>query len=196
MYKISISGKANSGKNTISKLIVKELRRHFEKEKRISCGYVAFADPIKAMIRIMFPNLPEKHLTGSSEHRSQIIPGAFKDGIPLTVRQLLLDLGTEIGRGYKEDIWLDALDHSCKKLQHKSAIIVTDVRFKNEFDHLRKIGFYQIRLLRDSSLKIKHTSEINQDTIADNEFDYVLHNNGTVDSLRNEAVKIVKILTS
>jgi hypothetical protein len=194
MYKIAICGKANTGKNTVSKFIIKELRNQFRGKKTISYEYIAFADPIKAMIRLMFPTLPEKYLTGSSEHRASAIPGAFKEGKPLTVRQLLIDLGTGVGRSYKESIWLDAFDHTFEKAQNKSVVIVTDVRFRNEFDHLKNQGFYQIRLLRDSHTVINHSSETNQDSIRDEEFDYVLHNNGTLKDLKSEVLKIVSQL--
>lgn len=194
MYKIAICGKANTGKNTVSKLIRKEIAKN---QKGIFCEYIAFADPIKAMIRIMFPDLPEKYLTSSSHFRSEAIPGAFKDGQPLTVRQLLIDLGTGLGRNYKETIWLENFDNSFKKAvaKNKNMIIVTDVRFRNEFDHMKSQGFFQIRLLRDANIQASaqsnHVSETNQNTIADSEFDYVLDNNGTLKDLKNEVSKIV-----
>lgn len=194
MYKIAICGKANTGKNTVSKFIIKELRNKYKGKKTISHEYIAFADPIKAMIRLMFPTLPEKYLTGSSQHRAEAIPGAFKEGKPLTVRQLLIDLGTGVGRTYKESIWLDAFDHTFERSQGKSVVIVTDVRFRNEFDHLKNQGFYQIRLLRNSHTVINHSSETNQDSIRDEEFDYVLHNNGTLKDLKSEVLKIVSQL--
>lgn len=186
MYKIAICGKANSGKNTVSRFIVKELRNQFRGRKILSHKYIAFADPIKAMIRLMFPTLPEKYLTGSSQHRAEAIPGAFKNNTPLTVRRLLIDLGTEVGRSYKESVWLDAFDHTFELAKYKSIVIVTDVRFRNEFDHLKKLGFFQIRLLRDSHAKIDHASETNQDSIKDSEFDYVLRNNSSLVELKNE----------
>ena len=91
---------------------------------------------------------------------------------------------------------MDAFDHTFAKAQKKnrSLVIVTDVRFRNEFDHLKKLGFYQIRLLRNSHLYSNHISETNQDTIQDSEFDYVLHNNGTLDNLKEEVAKIVSKL--
>jgi hypothetical protein len=190
MYKIAICGKANTGKNTVSKILRKEISKN---QTGIFCEYIAFADPIKAMIRIMFPELPEKYLTGSSKFRSEVIPGAFKEGSPLTVRQLLIDLGTGVGRTYKETIWLEAFDHTFQRAQsrRKNMVVVTDVRFRNEFDHLKKLGFYQIRLLRDSHLQINHASETNQDSIRDDEFDYVLHNNGTLADLKKAATQII-----
>lgn len=196
MYKIAICGKANSGKNTVSKFIVKELRRQPKDKPHLSCKYIAFADPIKAMIRLMFPSLPEKYLTGSSSYRSSIISNAFKNGQPLTVRQLLTDLGTEVGRSYNQTIWLDAFDNAFEKAKANDydIVIVTDVRFRNEFDHLKKLGFYQIRLLRgepELSVKTGHSSETEQDTIKDDEFDYILHNNSTLKDLKKEVTNIV-----
>lgn len=197
MFKVAICGKANSGKNTVAKLIRKSLYAEFVGKRTISCDYIAFADPIKQIARTMFPDLPEKYLTGSSKFRSELVPGAFKDGVPLTVRQLLIDIGTS-GRAYKESVWLDAFDAAYKKSndKHKTMVIVTDVRFVNEFAHLKQKGFYNIRLLRDAHLKIDHASETNQDGIKNDEFDFVLDNNGSLKSLKEEVKKIVEIMKS
>lgn len=195
MFKIAICGKANSGKNTVSKLIYKSLYKKFVGKKTIGKEYIAFADPIKKIVRTMFPDLPEKFLTGSSKFRSEIVPGAFKDGVPLTVRQLLIDIGTN-GRSYKESIWLDAFDVAFKKAidKQKALIIVTDVRFINEFNHLKSKGFSNIRLLRDSHSKIDHASETAQDGIHNDEFDFIINNNGTLNDLKDEVKKIVDSL--
>jgi hypothetical protein len=189
MFKIAITGKANSGKNTVGKLLVQGLvasKRTMGRSK-----FIAFADPLKEIARITFPEIPRKWLYGPSKFRAQVIPGAFKEGVPLTVRQLLIDLGNEYGRRYQPDRWIRTFDHRVKKLRGYDMIVVTDCRFRNEFDHLKQQGYYQIRLLRDSQLKINDISETNQDGIQDSEFDYVLHNNGTLKSLEEEVTKIV-----
>lgn len=195
MYKISISGKANTGKNTLSKIIVEALRiqnRNWHKKRHqhflpLSVKYIAFADPIKEMIQTMFPTLPKEFLYGSSKFRNEVIPGAFKDGVPLTVRQLLMDLGTGLGRGYMDTVWLNNFDHRFKKNKKKDIVIVTDVRFRNEFEHLKKKGFFKVRLYRDTGQPtIKHVSEFNQNSIADEEFDYVIHNDKTLKDLKYE----------
>ncbi len=204
MYKISITGKANSGKNTVSHILSDAIRAKTglplsadNRDARIwRAQNIAFADPIKKMVKQMFPQIPSKHLYGSSQFRSLPIPGAFKDGVPLTIRQLLIDLGTGVGREYKKNLWLDVFDNTFGKAvkKNKDLVIVTDVRFRNEFDHLKKLGFYQIRLLRDDIAKINHISETNQDSIKDEEFDYILNNNGSLEDLRTEVCKIVKQL--
>lgn len=190
MYKIAITGKANTGKNTVGKLLANELIGGIYTE------FIAFADPIKNMVRLMFPEIPKKYLFGSSKYRSKIILGALKNDKPLTIRDALIDLGST-GRLYKENIWLDAFDHKFNKIKTKGlakAVIVTDVRFRNEFEHLKQLGFYQIRLVRDAHLKIDHVSETNQDSIKDDEFDFVINNNGTIDDLKISISTIVSHL--
>lgn len=196
MYKIAITGKANTGKNTVSKLLYDGISLAVSATPRVE--YIAFADPIKEMARHMFPEIKRKWLYGSSKYRAQVIPRAFKEGVPLTIRQLLIDLGTGVGRAYKETTWLEAFDYSFGKAQRKrrDIVIVTDVRFRNEFDHLKALGFFQIRLLRDAHLQINHSSETNQDSIRDDEFDYVLSNNGTLDDLKSGVSAIVPMLRS
>jgi deoxynucleotide monophosphate kinase-like protein len=189
MVKIAITGKAASGKNTVAKLICKSIH-HTQ-----SPVHLAFADPIKEMAQTLFPHLPPKYLYGSSKYRSEVISSAFKDGKPLTVRQLLIDLGTA-GRQYNHNIWIDILRHRLEVAQKKnpSIIIVNDVRFKNEFDFLKKLGFYQIRLYRDEHTKIDHASETDQDTIQDSQFDCILDNNGTLFDLKNNVQRIAPLI--
>lgn len=194
MYKIAITGKANTGKNTVAKLIFREL----DNPRYSLCyKYLAFADPLKEMLRIAYPELPRKWLYGSSKFRANPIPGASKDGNPYTVRQALIDLGNDFGRARKPDIWLANFDHRLQKWIKKDYdfIAVTDVRFRNEFDHLKKLGFFQVRVYRDEHAKIDDVSETNQDGILDSEFDYVIHNNSTLKVLKAEAAMAASKIT-
>lgn len=188
MILISISGKANTGKNTLSKLLADEIKSRLSDWKGNT--FIAFADPIKEIVKIMFPNLPKKYLFGSSEFRSKQIPGAFKNGEPLTIRMALTDIGTDF-KNYNYNLWLDVFNKRLAKSFKKSLVIVTDVRFKNEFDYLKQLGFYQIRIYRDEVVKSSHISETNQDTIKDSEFDYVINNSGTLEDLKAQVTKIV-----
>lgn len=197
MYKIAISGKANSGKNTVSKFLFDSIHDKVdEKFGPVFKGQIclAFADPIKEMARIMFPHVQRKYFFGSSQYRSEIIPGHFKNGQPLTIRQALIDIGTGLGRGYRDSIWLDVFDHRFNKSQNLTTIIVPDVRFRNEFDHLKNKGFYLIRLKREAHLKIDDISETNQDLIDDMEFDCILYNNSSLEKLQKDVDNIANIL--
>lgn len=199
MYKFAVCGKANSGKDTTSNIICESIIENFYSLPNHSShgcnGYktMALADPIKEMIRIMFPQVPRKHLYGPSKYRLELIPGAFKDGQPLTIRQLLMDLGTGLGRTYNSSIWLENIDLRLVKEEKKNraVVVVTDVRFRNEFDHFKNNDFKILKLVREDSLNINHISETQQDGIKDNEFSYVINNNGSLDDLKKEVLQMI-----
>lgn len=197
MYKIAICGKANAGKNTLANILYQEC---YEKDnatfltngglglQAYSGKFMAFADPIKEIVMVMFPRANKECLYGPSQLRAEAIPGAFKDGKPLTYRQALIDIGTEVGRKYSDRIWLENFDHRFEKLKSNlDIVVVTDVRFRNEFDHLKENGFFQIRLYRDTGVpEIQHISETDQNLIKDEEFDFILFNNKSLENLREE----------
>lgn len=194
MYKISISGKANSGKNTLSKLLLNQLWQGPTWMHKYE--FIAFADPIKKMAHIAFPNIPRKWLYGPSRYRDNIIPNAYKNNVPLTVRQLLMDLGNDFGRQYQSDIWINNIDLRLKKIYEKQpkVIILTDCRFRKEFDYLKQSNFFQIRIKRDNCKEINDISELDQSNILDSEFDNIIDNNGPLLYLKNQVSQIVKRL--
>ena len=154
MYKIAISGKANSGKNTTASIILEEL--FIANNKKIRHEIMAFADPIKEIILTMFPGAREEYLFGESSLRSEKIPGAKnKLGEPLTYRQALIDIGT-MAREYNSSIWVDCFDKRVRELLEKEShilpdnlktgmIVVTDLRFQEEMDYLRNKGYFLIK---------------------------------------------------
>ena len=74
------------------------------------------------------------------------------------------------------------------------AFAVPDVRFVNECKILKEKKFFIIKLIRDSELKINHISETNQNSIPDEEFDYIVYNNKTLDKLSDQAKQIFDCL--
>jgi hypothetical protein len=188
MQKIAITGKANAGKNTTAMLIGETFGEQTQYK------LLAFADPIKEMLLQMFPWAARKCLYGPSKLRNNIIPDALdKNGKPLTYRQVLIDLGRQ-GREYQEDHWIKVFNYRVKYMlptSSKTAIIVTDVRYRNEFDYLKENGYYQIKILRNSDIVINDSSETNQDQIKNEEFDFILDNNGSLNDLNGNIKKIV-----
>jgi hypothetical protein len=190
MIKIALSGKASVGKNTFSKLLFNELNT-----SNISVKNMAFADPIKEIILLMFPHAKKMCLYGPSKLREEIIPNATKNNQPLTYRQALCDVGTELGRGYNDKVWVENFAHRYKKALKNppDLLIITDCRFKNEYDFLKENGFFTIRIYRDGKT-INHSSETNQNLILDQDFDYVVDNNGNLEDLKEKIKKISKLL--
>jgi hypothetical protein len=109
-YVLGICGHAGAGKDMVADYLVKEF----------SFVRMAFADPIKEMAHIYF-GVPQDQLQRSDK--------------PQNVRWLLQQLGTEIGRTFRADIWTETL---CRRIQMslEPRIVVTDVRFPNEAEAL------------------------------------------------------------
>jgi hypothetical protein len=190
MYKIAICGRANSGKNSLSSLIDDELCKLLNIDG-LQKHNMAFADPIKQIIKMMFPDVPNEWLYGPSEARSNYIRGAFNNGDPLTVRQCLIDIG-QFYKKYNQNIWIDNFDYRLNELDKNGAkmVIATDLRFINEFNYLKSKDFKIIKLYRNESLNINHPSETEQDGIQASQFDYIVYNNGSLDDLRSRASEI------
>ena len=190
-YKIALVGKANSGKNTVANLLGSKLSQYYRS--------IAFADPIKEMVLTMFPQANKECLFGPSHLRSQNIPNAFKDNLPLTYRQCLIDLG-ELGRSYNPSLWIDRLDEKISSFETFigtegiETVIVSDTRRLNELEYLKSKNFYFIKINRELSLKLNHNTETDQDKIKDNQFDYIITNNGTMDDLRENINNIIPLI--
>lgn len=204
LKKVAICGRANTGKNSVAKLIASLLCKERDEYKMI-----AFADPMKRAIMQMYPWADRKCLYGPSKLRNTPIPATWdKDGNELTYRQLLIDIGTR-ARENNPNHWVEVFDYNARQLdehitQHLSRnitrmlkrklLIVPDLRFHNEFDYLRQKGFFIIKLLRDSDIVINSPTETDQNSIGLSEFDYVLDNNGTLDDLKTHTKEIVKLI--
>ena len=195
MIKIGISGKANSGKDTLSNLIEDEINDLYHTMHLTKI--IAFADPIKKIIECMYPQINKEHLFGSSKFRNEIIPGSFKNGLPLTIRVLLQDIG-ESFKKYNPKIWVNAFDNSFTKCKNKNynIVIASDLRFIDEYSYLKDNGFYIIRLVRDDVNMMSHISETQQDQIKDNDFNIIINNNGTIDDLRVQVINLIPSLKS
>jgi deoxynucleotide monophosphate kinase-like protein len=174
-YRVAISGKAKSGKNTAATLLSNYLC------PKGGSKIVALADPMKRILEIMFPTSNKDCLYGPSELRSEIISGKFRDdnNCPLTYRRALTDLG-KFGRKYNDNMWLDCVVEDFKNSQDISLYIIPDVRFRVEFDYLKQHNFHMLRIRRKDCSNINDVSETEQETINDNEFNHIIHNNGSI----------------
>lgn len=76
-------------------------------------------------------------------------------------RRLLQIIGTEAGRAYNPDIWVEDMRKRakiCKDLGYLN-IIIDDLRFDNEADFIHSLGGYIILIKRDTKIKSSHASE-------------------------------------
>lgn len=197
MIKVAIMGKQNSGKNTLANLIQAETERQFHHSDATlwTTKLMAFADPIKEMGMAMFPGSDRQGWYGPSRLRSSIIPNAYKNEQPLTYRQVLLDLGKQ-GREYNENLWVENLATRFYELARQTMppnlVVITDVRFPNEFDYLISKQFHMVRLYRPfGNNNSQEVSEVSQDILNDEQFHSVLYNSGTLDDLRQRVSEMI-----
>lgn len=186
MIKLAISGKAGSGKSTLQNMFISNISGE--------AVTAALADPIKEIIMIMFPKTKCDILYGKSENRYAKVPNASLNLEPITYRELLQYLGTEVGRNLNPNIWIDVLDYKKNKAlsENKAMFIVSDVRFRNEFDHVKQNDYITIRIKRNIDNNMDHISESEQDEILDKEFDYVIYNICSKDDLEDQVKSILK----
>lgn len=78
------------------------------------------------------------------------------------------------------------------------AVIISDCRFANEMNEIKKVGGKLIRVVRSgaglSGNFALHQSEVEMSEISDSEFDFVIQNTGTLDQLKIEVDNVVNSL--
>lgn len=127
----------------------------------------------------------------------------------LTPRKLLQLLGTECGRNIiHPDIWVNALfsdyktyaetknyTNSTPKDNDYPNWIITDTRFPNELEAIKKRNGIIIRinrgLIERTGKMIQESEHISETALNNAEFDYVIENDSTIEELLNKVKKIL-----
>lgn len=202
---ISISGLIGSGKDTIADYLCT-----VHGFKRLS-----FASSLKDAVSSVFGwprDLLEGSTKSSREWREQVDPWwSERLNIPhLTPRWVLQYWGTDVLRkNFHDDIWIASIEYKLRS--SKDDIVITDCRFKNELDAIKKSGGITIRANRgplpewyDAAVSFNkgewgniswsrskskldrlgiHASEYSSVGL---EYDYQVDNNGTIDELHEQ----------
>lgn len=122
---------------------------------------------------------------------------------PLSPRVCLQSLGSEWGRSIDADIWASYLLVRAQRSLSSGvpAVIVSDVRLRNELQAIRDVGGKLIKVVRSSTDQeasniglIGHSSEQEQKSFLLAEFDFVIINDGSLDDLFIQVDKIVEQL--
>ena len=178
---IGLCGAQGAGKDTVGGIL--ESKHGFVK--------LAFASAIKDILSALFSwprNMLEGLTTESREWRET--PNEYwsnKLAIPdFTPRKAMQIVGTDLFRNHlNQDIWINIIENKIMTLRESDPninIVITDCRFANEFDMIRKFSEAMIiKIVKDARIEIgaTHSSE-NDWTIVDCE---ILQNNGSIESL-------------
>lgn len=199
-----LAGKKQCGKNSFAKFATEIIA------DPINTKCFAFADPLKDFC-IKYLGLPEKSCYGNNFEKNQWV-GKWSDFFDnhelisqynrdpldnISGRQVLQVVGTNVFRqNFKQSFWVDIF---VRKLQHvdekTKALFITDVRFPNEFEILKKMGAKMVLLYRNTGTvdSIAHESETSLSAISETDFDYVIdsENNTSLKKLRKQVVKIL-----
>tara|TARA_B110000858_G_scaffold76181_1_gene88309 strand:+ start:1547 stop:2104 length:558 start_codon:yes stop_codon:yes gene_type:complete len=180
---IGVSGKKGAGKDLAGEIIQRvvgeaDFAWHYNIKK--------FADKIKDVVCLLIGCSRE-----DLENREFKERELGEEWGWLTPRKLLQLLGTEAGRVIiHPNLWVNALfsDYDSSS-NYDSKWIITDVRFPNECQAIKDRGGIVIRINRDSDVVDNHSSETALDNYYD--FDHVVDNNGSIDDLTNNLIKII-----
>jgi len=145
---------------------------------------------------------PEWNITKQYESDAPwIAEGGESYEEPMTVRDLLQILGTEAMReGLHTNVWVNALmadykpgpfypDVSAEDHAKLPNWIITDTRFPNEAQAIKDKGGMVIKVDRPGVGPVNgHPSE---DALKDYNFDYVIHNNGSINDLDKKVIEFI-----
>ncbi len=136
----------------------------------------------------------ERAIEHAKRNTYQAEDGVTYEGY-LTPRLILQTLGTEWGRRIHADIWVDSCWNNIIAQTETpwQKWVITDCRFKNEIQGIRRRGGVIVKLLRgfdeakERSL-VKGNTDVHQSeaellSIPDIEFDYLLDNRGALEEL-------------
>ena len=200
MNTIGLLGNIGSGKNTVAQYLATK-----------GCIPTSFAGPLKDLCASIF-GWERSLLEGETEESRQ-----FRESVDLywskqlsipefTPRLALQLIGTDVMRNhFHENIWINSLEYRVKKLHHKNeCVVISDCRFRNEVDLIKKVGgtiilvqraekpeWFEIALranqgdavakhIMNRDFKDVHSSE--WDWIG-SEIDFTINNDGTLEEL-------------
>ena len=177
--RIGLMGRARTGKDTAAGLLV-------------PYGYtrLAFAEPLRDLAVEVDPyvGVVDGRAVRYTEAVMAVGYERAKDD-HLELRRVLQRLGTGARHVLGDSVWVDALAALVDAMPVWAPVVVTDVRFPNEAERLRQLGFVMVRLTRTAAPPAgEHVSETALDRVP---ADVTYANDGTVEDLRRFLVSKV-----
>lgn len=195
---IAISGKAQSGKDTVCKMIQYCIAYH---NSKAMCTQPYSVDGLQTystarlernskFFKFSFAEFLKQGAAGildinreafeDIDFKNSEIPWIKDKEKPITVRQFLQRFGTALRREFSEYFWADSI------LRFKStlgSIIIPDLRYKTELEAIKNKDPENIiiRVNRPGVQLMDHPSETELDDYKG--WDYVIENDGTLESL-------------
>lgn len=177
---IGLCGKAGCGKDTAASYITQDFG--FER--------YAFAYPLKQGLAAMLDVAPG--LLEDRKYKEAVIPWLGK-----SPREMLQTLGTEWGREkVHPEIWLRLMERRYAMVVdlHLPGLVVTDVRFDNEAEKIRRMGGYVIQIERPGVATV--ATHVSENGINPRLIDQTIVNGGSLQALRDTVLGVVTYVRS
>lgn len=131
----------------------------------------------------------DKLLSDHKFSKLNILADSIYNNYYLTIRQLMQSFGTQLMRSYfGDDIWIKSTLTS----YFDDNLIISDLRFKIEYEHIKKYGGKIIYINRPECVPGNHASEREVvELLNDNKFDYIVDNSGDLPTLFDNLKKVV-----
>lgn len=149
---LGLVGRKQSGKDSIADFLVE------------NHGYtqIAFADALRAVALGANPVVTINPVMHYAEALEKYGYEGAKQTLPL-FREFLQNLGTEGVRAVDPDFWINLAARKIEEIP--GHVVVTDVRFQNEYDTIKRFNGHTVRVTRPgySDAPTQHESESNLD---------------------------------
>lgn len=153
----------------------------------------SFADSLKKDVCMNVLGLKYDQCYGTDEEKNQLVECYWPNTPnPMTAREVMQYIGTDIFRAMKPDVWTSSIIRKIQQDSPKLAII-TDCRFPNEVESIKTNGGIVVRLTRN----IYDSSHISETILDANQYDWSNFNyvidNANLD-IYQQSIEVEKIL--
>ena len=161
-----ICGEIGSGKSTVAD-IMKQLNPDIEIK--------SFAEPIRYILVNLFDVTYQDTITSKETKMVNVGTNYY------TIRAMMRKIGAVL-RTINPDIFIELADLSAPE------IVIPDVRYSNEYDHIRSLKGKIILVQRNVPIQSQDISERDWRVF---QYDYKIENNGTIEELKTKIKEIL-----
>ena len=188
---IAIAGKKYTGKNTFGRFLQKAL-----KEQSIETELVSFAGSIKEVVSLMtgiknLESYKELQIKELVEYKEYSTPDYLVPLENLSKRDLMIKTAEALSGVFGKESFAKKLLSDNKD----NNIIITDLRFKHEYNMLKEKGAFLIKVTRNSLQSTSnHISEVDLDNLEEDAFDFIIENDSSKEDLEDMAINVANYI--
>jgi len=179
MVIIAFGHRKYTGKDTAARFVCTEY-----KMKNMLVSRKGFADKLKDIAHQLYwwaGVEPKEYYEDNPKRKETFIPALNK-----TVRQIWIDIGLAFRQVY-EDTWVDLVLNT-----HVDLLLITDLKFPNEYKKIKERGGYCIRIDRWSVTPTNDEADI---ALANfNDWDFIIENNDDMYKFHENIMSVVRPL--